>query len=117
MKVMELNDILKIATKAGASDIHLKAGLSPTFRIDGGLVPLSNAPRITPEDINKMANEIMSPAQRIKFQEFNEIDLAYGSPGLGRFRVNVFQQRGTVGMVLRVIPFKLKSFNELALPP
>ncbi|MBN8555049.1 MAG: type IV pilus twitching motility protein PilT [Deltaproteobacteria bacterium] len=114
---MELNDILKIAIKASASDIHLKAGLPPTFRIDGALVPLNNAQRLPPEEINRIAFDMMTPQQRIKFQDFNEIDLAYGVPGLGRFRVNIFQQRGTVGMCLRVIPFKVRAFNDLALPP
>lgn len=117
IKVMELNDILKIAVKAAASDIHMKAGLNPTFRIDGALVPLNNAPRMSPEEITKIANDIMTPQQKLKFQEFNEIDLAYGVPGLGRFRVNVFQQRGTMGMVLRVIPTKIRTISELYLPP
>ncbi len=114
---MELNDILKIAVKASASDIHVKAGLPPTFRIDGALVPLDDAPKISPEEITKIANEIMTPQQKLKFQEFNEVDLAYGVPGLGRFRVNVFQQRGTMGMVLRVIPTKIRTTRELMLPP
>ncbi len=114
---MELNDILKIALKANASDIHLKVGLVPTFRIDGALVPLNNASRLTPEELTSMAQNIMSPQQKIKFQEFNELDLAYGVPGLGRFRVNVFQQRGTAGMVLRVIPYNIKSLDDLLLPP
>jgi twitching motility protein PilT len=114
---VELNDILKIAIKALASDIHLKAGLPPTFRIDGALVPLNNAQRIPPEEIARIANDMMTPQQRLRFQDFNEIDLAYGVPGLGRFRVNIFQQRGTVGMCLRVIPFKVRAFGDLALPP
>src|SRR5665213_2116589 len=114
---MELNDILKIAVKANASDIHLKVGLVPTFRIDGALVPLNNAPRLTPEELSKMANNIMTPQQLLKFQDFNELDLAYGIPGLGRFRVNIFQQRGTIGMVLRVIPFNIRSLTQLCLPP
>lgn len=114
---MDLNDILKIAVKASASDIHLKAGLAPTFRIDGALVPLNNAPKLGPEEITKIANDIMTPQQKLKFQEFNEVDLAYGVPGLGRFRVNVFQQRGTMGMVLRVIPTKIKTMKDLMLPP
>jgi twitching motility protein PilT len=113
---VELNDILKIALKANASDIHLKVGLVPTFRIDGELVPLNNAPRLTPEELAKMATNIMTPQQKLKFQDFNEIDLAYGVPGLGRFRVNIFQQRGTVGMVLRVIPFSVRSLTDLQLP-
>jgi len=113
---MELNEILKIAVKGGASDIHIKAGLPPMFRIDGSLVPYKNGARLMPEDIGKIASSIMNSYQRTKFEETNEVDLAYGVPGLGRFRVNIFQQRGTVGIVFRVIPFTIRSIEELNLP-
>jgi twitching motility protein PilT len=113
---MELNDILTVAIKGGASDIHLKAGLPPMFRIDGSLVPLKDAKRLSPEDIGRMAFSIMNNFQKEKFKEDNEIDLAYGVPGLGRFRVNVFMQRGTVGIVFRVIPFKILTIDQLNLP-
>jgi twitching motility protein PilT len=113
---MELNEILKVAMKEGASDIHIKAGLTPMFRIHGQLIPFKQCPRMVPEDVNRVAFGIMNPSQREKFKKDNEIDLAYGVPGLGRFRVNVFQQRGTTGVVLRVIPFGILSFEELNLP-
>jgi twitching motility protein PilT len=113
---MELNDILKVAMKALASDIHLKAGLPPMFRINGDLVPLKDERRLPPEEIGRMAFGIMNNYQKERFKEFNELDLAYGVPGLGRFRVNVFQQRGTIGIVFRVIPFKINSIEELLLP-
>ncbi|MDP3938942.1 MAG: type IV pilus twitching motility protein PilT [Deltaproteobacteria bacterium] len=113
---MELNEILKVAVKGGASDIHVKAGLPPMFRIDGALVPYKKAPRLMPEDINKMSASIMNNYQRTRFEETNEVDLAYGVPGLGRFRVNVFQQRGTIGIVFRVIPFGIQSIEQLNLP-
>jgi len=113
---MELNEILKIAVKGGASDIHIKAGLPPMFRIDGSLVPYKNGQRLMPEDIGKIASSIMNSYQRSKFEETNEVDLAYGVPGLGRFRVNIFQQRGTVGIVFRVIPFSIRTIEELNLP-
>jgi len=113
---MELNEILKIAVKGGASDIHIKAGLPPMFRIDGSLVPYKNGQRLMPEDIGKIASSIMNSYQRSKFEETNEVDLAYGVPGLGRFRVNVFQQRGTVGVVFRVIPFSIRTIEELNIP-
>ncbi len=113
---MELNDILTVAIKGGASDIHLKAGLPPMFRVDGSLVPLKDAKRLSPEDIGRMAVSIMNNFQKEKFKEENEIDLAYGVPGLGRFRVNVFMQRGTVGIVFRVIPFKIMTMEQLNLP-
>ncbi len=114
---LELNDILKVAVKAGASDIHIKAGLPPIFRIDGSLYPYKEAPRLSPDVVNKMAYGIMNKSQQEKFKENMEIDLAYGVPGLGRFRVNVFQQRGTVGVVLRVIPFNILGLEQLNLPP
>ena len=113
---MELNEILKIAIKGGASDIHLKSGLPPMFRVDGALVPLKNSERLLPEEIQKMAFGIMSPHQKAKFDAHREADLAYGIPGLGRFRVNVFQQRGTTGIVFRVIPFGVKTVDQLHLP-
>ncbi|MBI5493571.1 MAG: type IV pilus twitching motility protein PilT [Deltaproteobacteria bacterium] len=113
---MELNEILTVALKGGASDIHLKAGLPPIFRIDGSLVPLKDAPRLPPEEVARMALGIMNNYQKDKFKEDNEIDLAYGVPGLGRFRVNVFMQRGAVGVVLRVIPFKILTIEQLMLP-
>jgi twitching motility protein PilT len=113
---VELNEILQVALRGGASDIHLKAGLPPMFRVDGSLVPLKDARRLPPEEISRMAFSIMNDYQKEKFKAQNELDLAYGVPGLGRFRVNVFQQRGTIGVVLRVIPFKISSIEQLMLP-
>jgi twitching motility protein PilT len=113
---MELNEILQVALRGGASDIHLKAGLPPMFRVDGALVPLKDARRLPPEEISRMAYGIMNDYQKEKFKAQSELDLAYGVPGLGRFRVNVFQQRGTIGIVLRVIPFKISSIQQLTLP-
>ena len=113
---MELNEILQVALRGGASDIHLKAGLPPMFRVDGSLVPLKDARRLPPEEIARMSFSIMNDYQKEKFKAQNELDLAYGVPGLGRFRVNVFQQRGTIGVVLRVIPFKISSIEQLCLP-
>ena len=113
---MELNEILQVALKAAASDIHLKAGLPPMFRVDGSLVPLKDARRLPPEEIARMAFGIMNDYQKEKYKQTNEVDLAYGVPGLGRFRVNVFQQRGSIGVVLRVIPFKIQSIEQLMLP-
>jgi twitching motility protein PilT len=113
---LDLNEILKIALKGGASDIHLKPGLPPMFRVDGALVPLKNGERLAPEDLQQIAYGIMSPIQKARFEETREVDLAYGIAGLGRFRVNVFQQRGSVGIVFRVIPFGVKTIESLHLP-
>ncbi|MFP6622880.1 MAG: type IV pilus twitching motility protein PilT [Myxococcota bacterium] len=113
---MALNDILKVAVKGGASDIHLKSGLPPMFRVDGALVPLKNGERMLPDEIQQMALDVMNPTQKDRFEEHREADLAYGVAGLGRFRVNVFQQRGSVGIVFRVIPFGVKTLDQLHLP-
>ena len=114
---MEINDLLKIATERKASDLHLKVGSHPVIRVNGKLMPLAELPRLSQEDSIAMAFSIMSSRQKQKFKDHYEIDIAYSVPGLGRFRVNVFQQRGTVGLVLRVIPAKILTFKELLLPP
>src|SRR5882724_620997 len=114
---MHINDLLKIATERKASDLHLKVGSHPVLRINGHLTPLSELNRLSQEDTIAMAFSIMSGRQKQKFKDHFEIDLAYSVPGLGRFRVNVFQQRGTVGLVLRVIPAKILSIEDLLLPP
>jgi twitching motility protein PilT len=114
---MELNDILSVALKSRASDIHLKAGLPPIYRIDGALRPLPKAPRIAPDVIRQIAHNIMNERQRARFDDIREVDLAYGVPGLGRFRVNVFTQRGTISMVFRVIPVDITGIDQLNLPP
>lgn len=113
---MKLNDILAMALKSNTSDIHLKAGLPPVFRIDGQLRPLPKAPRITAEIIQQMCEGIMNERQKARFEDVHEVDLAYGVPGLGRFRVNVFRQRSSVSAVFRVIPFKVLTLDELDLP-
>ncbi|MCK5688910.1 type IV pili twitching motility protein PilT, partial [Myxococcota bacterium] len=113
---MELNDILSVAVRGGASDIHIKAGLPPMFRLHGSLVPLKDGERMPPEEVSRIAFSIMNNYQKERFRKSNEIDLAYGVPALGRFRVNVFQQRGVIGIVLRVIPLKVQSISDLGLP-
>lgn len=113
---LDLNDILSVAIKGAASDIHLKAGLPPMFRVNGRLIPLKDAARISAEEMNRMAVSMMNSFQRERFKQSSELDLAYGIPGLGRFRVNIFQQRGAVGIVLRAIPFKVRALAELRLP-
>jgi twitching motility protein PilT len=113
---MNLNDILGMALKANTSDIHLKAGLPPVFRIDGNLRPLPKAPRLTAESVRSMCEGIMNERQKAQFGESFEIDLAYGVPGLGRFRVNVFSQRNSVSAVFRAIPYKISTLDELLLP-
>src|SRR5438094_3099917 len=113
---MHIDDLLRIAMERKASDLHLKVGNYPHLRIDGELAPLTDQPRVTAEDMLTMAFSMMSARQKQTFKETSEIDMAYGVGGLGRFRVNVFQQRGNVGLVLRVIPTKIRALDELYLP-
>jgi twitching motility protein PilT len=113
---MQIDDLLRTAMDRKASDLHLKVGNYPYLRVDGELVPLSDQPRISAEDMLNMAFSMMSNRQKQKFKEAAELDMAYGVAGLGRFRVNVFQQRGNVGVVLRVIPTKIRALEELYLP-
>src|SRR5687767_2951100 len=114
---MHVNDLLKIAVEGGASDLHLKVGSFPLVRHRGTLLPATTAKRLDHEDLVAMTAAVMSTALRQKFKETQEVDLAYSVPGLGRFRCNIFQQRGTVGMVIRVIPTQIRTFDELGLPP
>jgi twitching motility protein PilT len=114
---MHLNELLKTATERGGSDLHLKVGSHPVIRIDGKLIPLADQKRMMQEDTIEMAFSIMSARQKQKFKDHFELDMAYSVPGLGRFRCNVFQQRGTVGMVVRVIPVRIATVRELDLPP
>ena len=113
---MELNEILQIALRAGASDIHLKAGLPPIFRIKGDLRTVRDVPALTREAIAQFAVHMMNERQRAEFEQNLDIDLAYGTPDGVRYRVNLFQQRGSVGMVLRLIPPEVPPFDRLNLP-
>jgi twitching motility protein PilT len=113
---LELNDILKAAIRHGASDVHLKAGLLPVFRINGKLVPLKMPEPLHQQELSAMSTVILTEEQQKKFERVHELDCAYSIPGLGRFRVNIFIQRGTIGIVLRVVPVGVLSFEELHLP-
>jgi twitching motility protein PilT len=111
-----IDDILKQANERGASDIHLKVGSNPVIRVEGKLMPMTEHKRLAQEDTIAMAFSIMSARQKQKFKDHFELDLAYSVPGLGRFRVNAFQQRGTVGLVVRSIPVRIATITELDLP-
>ncbi|MBI5048747.1 MAG: type IV pilus twitching motility protein PilT [Deltaproteobacteria bacterium] len=113
---MELHDILNIAVKEKASDVHLKAGLPPILRIYGNLIPVKNQERLSPDETTKLAMRLMNDQQKDIFKISHQIDMAYSVPGLGRFRVNVFQQRSATGIVFRVIPVTINSIDELHLP-
>ena len=114
---MHINSLLKMALDRGASDVHLKTGAHPWLRIDGTLTPVSEVKRLTGEDTARIAFSIMTETQKEYFQANRDIDFSYSVSGLGRFRVNAFFQRGTVGLVLRIISFDIHSVKDLNLPP
>ena len=114
---MHINDLLKIAVTSGASDLHLKVGSYPMMRVNGTLVVASEEKRLDRTDTEAMASGLFGPEHLEKFRQAQEVDLAYSVAGLGRFRCNIFQQRGTVGVVMRVIPTRIKTIDELGLPP
>ncbi len=111
-----LDRVLSAARQLGASDVHLKAGLPPIFRIKGELRTVRDVPALTREAIATFAVHMMSDKQRADFEQHLDIDLAYGTPDGVRYRVNLFQQRGSVGMVLRLIPPEVPEFGRLNLP-
>jgi twitching motility protein PilT len=112
---MDLNYLLELAVAQGASDLHLKAGGLPVARIHGKLVPVSEH-KLERDELEQIAAQAMPPQHQARLKEMHEGDFAYSVPGLGRFRCNVFLQRGTIGIVLRVIPMGVRSVDELALP-
>ena len=113
---MHVNDLLKIAVENGASDLHLKVGTYPMMRIRGTLMPAAEDRRLEHEDLVTMAAAVLPAGHRDKFKDNHEVDLAYSVAGLGRFRCNAFQQRGTIGMIFRVIPMKVATIDDLMLP-
>ena len=113
---MQIDDLLRVAVEKKASDLHCKVGNHPYLRVDGELRPMTEFPRVSAEEMLNMAFSMMSNRQKQRFKETADLDMAYGVAGLGRFRVNVFQQRGNVGLVLRVVPTKIRSVEELSLP-
>ena len=113
---MDINPILRHAVEITASDIHLKVGLPPVVRRFGALIPLRDQSKLTNEDIYAVAYGIMNQYQQAKFETTNEIDFAYSLSGIARFRVNCFKQRGSYGMVFRVVPTDPPSLDDLNLP-
>src|SRR6266403_5776534 len=113
---ISIDDLLRRVVANQACDLPLKVGNHPYLRVDGLLAAQTDVARVTPEEMLSMALSMMTNRQKPKFKETAELDMAYGVAGLGRFRVIVFQQSGNVGMVLRVIPTKIRTIEELDLP-
>ena len=111
----DYKSILQNMIQQGASDLHLKVGRPPTLRIDGHMVSLETSP-LTQEDLRSLAEQIMAPKNIKEFSENKESDFALAVPGVGRFRVNAYQQRGTIAYAMRTVPFQAKTVAELNLP-
>lgn len=117
MSEINIDELLKAAVRLGASDVHLKAERTPVFRIHGKLVQLKESPTLTQEDTKALAYSMMvSPWQKEVYEDKLEVDLAYSVKGLSRFRVNIFQQRGTISIAIRAIPYDILPFDTLNLP-
>lgn len=114
---VDINALLKKSVQMKASDLHIKAGLQPTVRIDGKIMPLQDEKRLTQEDTLNLANSIMRDYQKEHFTKVHDIDIGYSVPGLGRFRCNCYVQRGTVGIVFRIVSMDIKDIEDLLLPP
>src|SRR5829696_5081825 len=112
-----IDDLLRMAMSFGSSDLHLRAVSSPVIRVNGELKPLSGAAKLNQDETLEMAFSMMSNRQKQHFKEVYEVDIGYGVSGLGRFRVNIFQQRNSIGIVARVISDEIRNFAELGLPP
>jgi twitching motility protein PilT len=114
--LFDLKGALQTMVRHGASDLHLKVGRAPTLRLHGDLVPL-DAPPLRPEELRTLAEQLLPPAQLREFVEVREADFAINVPGIGRFRVNVYQQKGTVAFALRAIAHAAENLRDLNLPP
>jgi len=112
---MNLRQMLVEMLQKGASDLHLRVGIKPTLRVDGVLTPI-NTPPLSKEDMADIMNQILTPEQQKRFTARNEMDLALSVAKLGRFRINLFRQRGTYGIALRAVNTTVPTFEELNLP-
>lgn len=114
---VKIDDLLHTTVNFGASDLHVKAGSYPSMRINGELRPIIDGVQLSDEDTLDMAFSMMTNRQKQLFKEVCEVDVGYSVSGLGRFRVNIHQQRGSVGLVARAIPDRMCNIKELMLPP
>ncbi len=114
---LTLPDLLRKMTDLGGSDLHLTTNSPPQVRVHGHLKPLDGFPSFTPSDTKRLAYSVLTDAQKHRFEENLELDFSFGLKGMSRFRANLFNQKGAVGAVFRAIPYEIKSFDALGLPP
>lgn len=113
----EIDGLLKVMAERGSSDLHIKVGSPPAVRLNGKLLVLKEFQQLTPEITRQLAHGMMDERQRQSFENHRELDFAYSVPGVGRFRVNVFHQRGSIGMTLRRVTTERTGIEQLGLPP
>ena len=114
---LTLPDLLRKLTDLGGSDLHLSTHSAPQVRVNGHLSPLPGFPVLTPGDTKRLAYSVLTDAQKHRFEENLELDFSFGLKGMSRFRANLFNQKGAVGAVFRAIPYEIKTFDALGLPP
>ena len=114
--MLSLEGLMQLAGEQKASDIHLTVESPPVLRIDGSMVPLQTE-KLSPVDLEMFARSLMNEQQAKRFAEYGELDISYSLPGVGRYRVNVFRQRGSIGVVVRLIPYVIPDPESLGLPP
>jgi twitching motility protein PilT len=114
---LSLSDLLKKLIEMGGSDLHLTTNTPPQVRVDGHLRPVDGCRTLNSADTKALAYSVLTDAQKHRFEENLELDFSFGVRGLSRFRANLFNQRGAVGAVFRAIPYEIKSFDDLGLPP
>ncbi len=114
---ISLSELLRKLSELRGSDLHITTGSAPQIRVDGHLQPLDDYRTLTSADTKQLAYSVLTDAQKHRFEENLELDFSFGVKGLSRFRANLFNQRGAVGAVFRAIPYEIKAFEELGLPP
>jgi twitching motility protein PilT len=117
MATLALSELLKRMADIGGSDLHITTNTPPQVRVDGHLRPLTEYAVLTAAETKQLAYSVLTDTQKHRFEENLEIDFSFGIKGLARFRANIFNQRGAVGAVFRAIPYEVKSFEALGLPP
>lgn len=114
--MVDIEELLIEAHKRGASDLHITVGIPPSIRVNGRLLPLEGYSKLLPSDTERLVNSLLNPQQQTSFEERRELDLSYSIAAVGRFRCNVFRQKGFSAAVIRLISSAVRSLEELHMP-
>src|SRR6266700_2302422 len=115
--MLVIDDLLRRLVDTEASDLHLRVGEPPVMRIHGDLKRLDGFEPLTDSDMGDLLYVMMNDERRVRFEQNMELDMSYQVPGLSRFRVNIFRQQGHIGAVMRAIPYRIRTIDELGMPP